>query len=424
MLILNMENRGAYYQSETINLLPIKEHVISHEGQNEVVGFIDNLRKELGSNENYENICKLGDIELEQDPFTNEKFQFIFDRFEEYINETPPGHDPGHLYRDLVTSVILFENESKNSYSTSDALAGLLGGCFHDIGTSIIPRYQDKKYGAGHAEAGAYLFWGLSEGVLGENTRKLVSYSIAAHTNYLKSNQVQIPPGYMKEPYWDATWESEGKLLGVGPQLTRRSDRLDTNGVTLLMRHIISRFDSVEEGGQDLYGDQWCDINRESLMQVMNPVIRENISNPPTTLEHVLQFARSNDGNNPYSDRDYLFPKFKELMNFKVNQINGLINAINHPFIADLENNDSLEKIHQLFSFISKSDSNRFNLAWDNFESVWHELTDDQKQRWVSGFSFIEGAYIGLINFYKLQSSESQFKPILNKAFGILEKYT
>lgn len=404
---------------EKINSL--KEYVTSTEGQEHITDFIDNLKTELGSKEGWLATCQKAEVEYQSLPVTEQTLNQLSRVFDNYVGQMPPGHDKGHYSRDFLTSIVLFDSLKDKAAFQSEAAAGLLAGSFHDVGTSIIPRYQDNKYGAGHGETGAYLFSEISEGILGENTRKLVAYSIAAHAHYTKPIDVQIPTGYHKDKYWDDTWTDEsGKLNGISIQMTRRSDRADTNGITQMFRHIISRMDSIEEGGKDLSGGEWVDINHDTLFQTLNPVVRDPIPNPPTTLEHMYRFARSNDGKNVYSEKDYLFPSFQEIITLKLSQIESLIDSMNHSpeFIPD--NPDNMKSIHDLFYKVSQSDPQRFEKAWDNFKDTWTQLPPESKSRWYNGLRYSDGAYNQILDYYKAKTENSEFSHVAQSTINNL----
>lgn len=418
--IVNSEIGINVTQQEKIKSL--KEFVTSPEGQEKLVSFIENLKSEVGNREGWINTCQKADQELQKKPVNEQVVDNINKKFEVFVNQMPPGHDKGHFSRDLLTSIVLHDSLKDKVAFKSESAAGLLAGAFHDIGTSIIPRYQDNKYGAGHGETGAYLFWQISEGLISENTRKLVAYSIAAHTHYLKPIEAQIPQGYKKDKYWDETWTDEnGKLVGVAPQMTRRSDRTDTNGITLIFRHINSRMDSIEEGGQDLSGGEWVNINHDALLQTINPIIRDPIENPPTTLEHVLRFARSNDGKNAYSEKDHLLPAFQEILNLKLSQLQTLVNEIEKPdnFIA--ENPENNQSVHNLFYKVSKANPERFEKAWKNFQSIWSELSPESKSRWYKGLEYSKVAYNQILDFYQNKTKDSEFSNIAQQTINSLK---
>lgn len=408
---------------ETEKIQSLREFVTSPDGQEKIVSFIENLKHEIGNKEGWINTCQKAEKESQNIPITEQTLERINQNFETFINQMPPGHDKGHFSRDLLTSIILYDSLKNNIAFQSEARAGLLAGTFHDIGTSIIPRYQDNKYGAGHGETGAFLFWQITEGLIDENTRKLTAYSITAHTHYLQPVEVQIPQNYKKDKYWDETWFDENnKLIGVAPQMTRRSDRTDTNGITLMFRHINSRLDSVEEGGQDLSGGEWVNLNHDSLFQTLNPLVRDPIENPPTTLEHVVRFARSNNGKNPYSEKDYLFPAFQEILNLKLSQLENLINIMEQSTAFIHESPENNKFVHDLFCKISKANPQRFEKAWGNFQSIWAELSPESKSKWYSGFKYAEVAYGQVLDFYQNKTTTSEFSNIAQKTINSLKK--
>ncbi len=401
-------------RSQPEKLKSLREYVVSSEGQREIVSFIEDLRSEVGNQKSWENTCLLADTELLQHPVNEETIKKFNQSFSLYIDQTPPGHDKGHLLRDLLASLYLNHSTKDQICYQSDASAGLLAGIYHDIGTSIIPRYLDNKFGAGHAETGSFLFWQISEGILGENTRKLVSYAIAAHTHYLKDIKVEIPQDYIKRKYWDdISQNKDGKLIGAAVQLTRRSDRTDTNGVNLIFRHINAHMDTAQSGGYEYQSDQWVEMNRDSLLQVLNPIIRETATPPLTTLEHVLRFAKSNDGTNPYSEKDYLFPGFKKILSIELNQLNGFISSINdHSLVLPEESPQLLLTIKDFLYKISKSNPTTFEQTWSNFEKVWSSINEEQKQRWYKGLLYAKTAYNDILDFYQEELKSSDFSEL------------
>lgn len=356
------------------------ESVVSTEGQEKIVGFIENLKSEIGNQQGWENCCQLAESELVRFPIDEETINKMNILFSTYIDKMPPGHDKGHILRDLLASLYLYQSTKDQICFKSDAKAGLLAGIYHDIGTAVIPRYQDNKYGAGHAEAGAYLFWKISEGVIGENTRKLVSYAIAAHTHYLNDIDVEIPKDYVKKKYWDDISQNiDSKLIGAAVHLTRRSDRTDTNGVNFIFRHINAHMDNYQLGGYEYETDQWVSMNYDSLTQILNPIIRDNPTKPLTTLEHVFGFAKSNFSSNPYSEKDYLFPGFKTVLSLELSQFNEFLISMNNPYLTIPEDSPQQRQTIKDFLYkVSKSNPTSFESVWSNFEKIWSSISEEK----------------------------------------------
>lgn len=407
-------------QSEKIKSL--REYAVSPEGQREMITFIENLKSEVGNQKAWEKTCILSEAELSEHPINEETIKKFNSIFSTYIDQTPPGHDKGHLYRDLLASIYLNHSTKDQICYQSDASAGLLAGIYHDIGTSIIPRYQDKKFGVGHAETGSFLFWQVSEGILGENTRKLVSYAIAAHTHYLNDINVEVPQNYIKTKYWgNISQNSDGKLIGAAVHLTRLSDRTDTNGVSFIFRHINAHLDTSQSGGREFQANQWVDINHDSLVQILNPIIRDNPTQPLTTLEHVFNFAKSNDGSTPYSEKDYLFPGFNKILSLELNQFNEFISIINNPYLSISEDSPQQQQTIKDFLYkISKSNPKSFELVWLNFEKIWSTMSEDKKQCWYQGLLYAKISYSDILDFYQKELESSDFSELSSSTIEFL----
>ena len=142
---------------------------MSHEGQEEVSRFIENLRAEVGNPTGYLETCKRADSHIET--LDSKKLEELFARFESLAENTPPGHDINHIRRDTIAGLAIPSNDPfvKSAFSEADIQAGILGSIFHDIGTAIFKRYEDNHRKIAHAEVGAYIFWKLSEGVINED---------------------------------------------------------------------------------------------------------------------------------------------------------------------------------------------------------------------------------------------------------------
>jgi hypothetical protein len=389
----------------------LREFTVSPEGQEKMTTFVDNLRSEIGHDNGWESVCRQAETELDQYPVTEAVLNRLNSAFSAFIDQMPPGHDRGHLSRDLLASLYLYHSTKNNIKYQSDAAAGLFAGIYHDIGTAIIPRYKDNQFGAGHAETSSYLFWQVSEGLIGKNTRKLVCYAIAAHTHYLNDIHTNTPPSYTRQVYWDnLRQDDDGKLIGAAVHLARRSDRTDTNGVNLIFRHINAHMDALQSGGQEFHGDQWVDINRDSLVKVLTPIIRDNPAKPLTTLEHVSNFAKSNNGQTPYSEKDYLFPHFRKILGLELSQFSEFVASINSHYLTVPSDESEEQEVFKDFLYkVSKSNPEHFQQSWSNFEKIWPDISQDDKQRWYKGLLYAKTAYNDILDFYQTELKSSEF---------------
>jgi len=376
----------------------LKDHSYfeSQEGQREVGTLIDQLKGEVGNPKGYLEICKKAD--QSEGKLTSETLEALFEKFNGLIKNTPPGHDINHIYRDALAGLAFASNDRfvKNSFSQADIQAGILGSIFHDIGNAVARRYLDNKHINAHAEIGAYIFWQTSEGVINENVRKLATYAIAAHTHYLKPISIKEPQGYERQPYWyEIFYPEEGKPCGLAPIITRFSDRLEANGGAFVARTMSANADALELGGGSEFGGDkgFFEINKESLVTLFYPQIREEKPKPSSALEHALMFAKSNFGNSVYSQNDHLFPLMGELMKAKTDQTYKLIEIVSiPPEMMDFSNLKAEAVAKNTMRQISGSKN--FDRAWKNLLLAWQEIDPETQARWENGFRYIQKSYI------------------------------
>jgi len=394
----------------------------SPEGQQKIINFVDGLRKEVGDKDSWQKTCQKADEILLSEPVNESVIKNIFTKFQPYIDNMPPGHDPGHLYRDFLNSVILFNSIKDNCAYQSDAYAGLISGFLHDIGTSITFRYKDFENGAGHAEVGSYLCHEVLQESIDPNLLKLICYSVAAHT-HLDTVKYTFPKDGTRKSYWDETWTtSDQKLCGIALQICRRSDRLEANGNPFLLRGIISQIDAVLVTGEiedHLSSNKIIKINTDTLDAILDPTMHHKPV--PTALESVQKFADSNFTKNKYSEKDYLFPKFKEFLKFKLDQFETLKEVIVSDDGKLPDSLETLDSIHKINYKISKAEPKRFEAAWTNFKIIWQKLSSENKSKWIAGFKNIDQSYTELLKHYRQETANIDFANLTSQVISKLE---
>ena len=255
----------------------IWEYVHTDEGQDEIAMLVDGLREELGSPEKWLAACQRAEEQIES--FDLEAMRRLMEVFEPFVEATPPGHDPGHIRRDMLSGLALTADRFVQSAAfQSDVIAGILGGTYHDIGNAVTRRYEDRKRKAGHGEVGAWLSYNLSVDVLGVDLANMLTYAGSAHTHYGKPVEVKHPEGYVRLPYWYGIeyLEVDGveRPYGLAPLLARFCDRLDlAGGSTHCVRHFIATADSVEEGGEEFTGEDFFEQKEEDLVILFLPEV-------------------------------------------------------------------------------------------------------------------------------------------------------
>jgi len=398
------------------NIDVIRQYVESKEGQKEIQSFIDSLHQDVGSPENYLSVCK--QAEAAASSFGPATINSIIERLGRFIKNCPPGHDPFHILRDLLAGLALVNSDpfvAKAAFK-SDVAASILGTTFHDIGNAVTHRYDDKKRKAGHAEIGAWLFFNVTKDLLTDGIRILAAYAIAAHTHYLAPLKVQEPEGFERQPYWYGIMfvnDDKEKPYGFAPILTRFADRLDNNGVTHFCRHLLAQADAVESGGEDLTGDTFFEVNRESFLILFKPEVRRGKHIPPTTLEHCKNYVLSNFGGGPYSRDDHLFRVMAELMWIKVSQINMLIQVVTKEGVdmSDFSRKKARNYVEYVLQNISGSPY--FDRSWEVLLEAWDTLDNQTQGSWFEGFNYILQAYFEWLDtLVEFASTDEEYSPL------------
>lgn len=218
------------------------------------------------------------------------------------VNCIEPGHGVGHLIRDYVNAVNLLSHFEARP---ADIFVGIVAGILHDAGCAVIERYKESQRAVKHAEAGALLLDKVTRnlGVLSEDERLAIVWSIASHTHYLKQQDVQCSDGIQRKvmPYPDL--DREGRPI-FGLWLPRWIDRLDSCGPTHVGRHYLT----LARRHEDLNSSQgkFYQIDFKSHM---NPLLRtesaiKEAGGNRTMLEHLRMYALSQSNSSPYGKHD------------------------------------------------------------------------------------------------------------------------
>lgn len=334
----------------------------------------------------------------------------VFHHLHQFTIMGKPGHDLGHLYRDMLSGSAI---SGTDPYATkaypNDQTAAFFGAAYHDIGNGIWPRYQDYFWECGHAEIGAWLFYHLTKKYIPENIRLLTAYAIAAHTHQLKP--VETKTGFTRQPWVDHLFENDGHPVGISIWITRFSDRLDTNGITLFCRHIIANVEGSHQEGRDFSGSSWYEINKKSLSLLMKPdtVIEDNM---PSTLKHMENFANSAKNQTPYSQHDDKFPIMKQFINYKIKQSDTLIDIV-----KTQTGKPDFPKFRRFVTKMSLSPIIKSTL--NDVEKLWSELTEEEQSHWAKGFIYAEESYPEWLEMLHEKTKESD-SPLIKSARGLI----
>ena len=69
---------------------------------------------------------------------------------------------------------------------------------------------------------------------------------------------------------------------------------------------------------------------------------------------------------------------------------------------------------------ISKSNPEYFQQSWSNFQKVWPDISDDDKQRWYKGLLFAKTAYNDILDFYQTELESSEFSHLAESTIDFL----
>jgi hypothetical protein len=277
-----------------------------------------------------------------------------------------------------------------------------------------VRRYQDKNSGLGHAEVGQWVL-GKIAGLMSPHVIRLARYAILAHTHVLKPQRVKFPAAYERLPVWDDLWQEGDRYYGLAIRIARMADRLDTNALSQVWRHILSRCDSREEGGADISGGEWVTLNKESFTAMFHPYVRPAGGNPPTVFEHVLRYRGSNWGNSVYSASDHLFAGYGEAMTQRYAAFDRSLASMDDISSGQLKGKDIIRAM-QTFSC---SGNSVFEPVGKLLGYSLDELNPEDQARWGRFLSNSWNEYETMLKDYR-QLLESGFPDTARLALSLL----
>jgi len=387
----------------------LRKKLTQRKFQKEVADWISSNLRPLADPKIYQELCQK-EPEFIPDTRTIEN---IYRHLHVFTIQGKPGHDTGHLLRDFLSgSAISGTDPYAAKAYTNDRTAAFFGAAYHDIGNSIAFRFQDYFWECGHAEVGAWLFYRLTEKFLPEHIRRLTAYAIAAHTHLLKPVETKI--GFTRPVWVDHLFETDGgRPVGISIWITRFADRLDTNGVTLLCRHIIATIEGSRQEGRNFSGQDWYEINKKALDILLTPdTVIEGTT--PSALKHLENFADSAKNITPYSQHDAKFPVMKEFMNYKVQQSEKLIHIV-----KTQTDKADFNKFRRFVARMSLSPIITSTL--NDVEKLWIELTPEEQSHWGPAFDYIEKSYVEWLQILHARIKEgdsaliNSVKPLVTK---------
>lgn len=256
------------------------------------------------------------------------------------FDQIDPGHARGHFVRDYVNAVRLFP---QLEISPREAFVGFCAGILHDIGNSVVKRYDESHRAIRHAEAAALLLglvWQEFDSGLNEYEQMLIEYACAAHTHYRKEQSVQCADGQTRiiTPYQEL--DENGRPIYL-VWTARWTDRLDTNGPAFVGRHFLTLVDAHK----DFDGKDFVAVNFEEHLNT-DPEAAAH-----TMWKHMKMFAGSQNNESPYGCHD--LPRMQEIRDKYKKQLFAVIDAVQKPH--ELTAADENDFLSMWVSFLSKN---------------------------------------------------------------------
>ncbi len=386
------------------------------EGDKKTFFWVESLRNEVELLPRWKAVKEKAINELEDLP--EDLIPQIFERVRPYVEILPTGHSKGHTLRDLITSAQLMGDPSLTGIDDVEKLVGILSGTFHDIGNSVVGRYEESKRYAGHAEVGAYLFGDLTKDLIPPSLLKLIQYSIAAHTHYTRDITItkkinEKDETLVRRPYEDAPFD--GNRMGIW--LARWADRADMQGIMGFVRHALTKSQPTQDYDISKEFHRIREDEKEDFKHHFNPVIRSNEERSKASdqdktrdvLEHVRMFRDSALTPSAYSEYDSDFFR-NSIVVPAANEQNEFIDAVTRetPVLSDEEIDAGFNRFYSICRIIEPGvDIDR---TIELFKEKFALLSSEQRSRWANGFNLLPELYKRWYNrMEKLLSANAGF---------------
>lgn len=329
---------------EEYKLFFAKQHSVTDaEGQIKIVDqdevvfeSIQQLRTEVEPIDKWRAVKELARDELKDLP--DNILEQLQEKFDPFIKVLPRGHGQGHVHRDFLHLATILADPELQTKDPVELIVGIIAGAYHDIGNSVVERYEDNIHAAAHAEVGAYLFGEIAGDSIPVHLTKLIQLAIAAHTKYkqrtVKKTINNETKTYECRPY-DTEVVGEDKL---GILIARQADRADTQGLPFLARNFLIQgtgpVSNYDTNRMEFYVNENDPVknleyqltpelrSRDYIKQLIDP--KQQTQN---LLEHLMQFADSNTtetehsaGDSPYYTDKIIRPNATDLYQF-VNRV-------------------------------------------------------------------------------------------------------
>ncbi len=295
------------------------------------------------------------------------------------ITHIEPGHGVGHMVRDYTNALTLLRRLETDP---KDIFIGFVGGTLHDAGCALVERYSEQKRVIRHAEVGALLFMNAADNAdLNSAEKTLISYGIAAHTNYLTPSDVKCLDGTTRriEPYPELD-DNDKPLTGI--LIPRMVDRLDCVGAGHAGRHYLT----IEKPRKEFSETQFVNVVFDKHMRPLlrTPEEIRTADDSKTMLEHFKMFADSQNNNSPYGKYD--FGAYIPMRDEQAGRTLRIIDAVVNPRKFRREQQNRILAAWDLFLLNNIEPEEISDKKVKSLGQMFNKLDEKTQRAWSNGF--------------------------------------
>ncbi len=322
--------RGELSEQDKTMLKEKRTFYESLKGDEATIDAVNALIAEVEPIDKWRDVARKARTEIETLP--PDILERVFNKATPYIKNLPAGHGKGHFLRDTINATLLLQDPAMSTYPPEEVMSGILAAMYHDIGNSVVNRYEETNRFAAHGEVGAHLFGEIAKDILPPNLLKMTQLSIAGHTHYtadapiLRDSETGVPvevtkgsqvldkdgqeitsPTYSGEVQIKNPQTGEIKKRNVVRRvrkaqkstiedgaktamwISRWTDRLDTRGVSHAVRHIITKASPT----RDFDGKEFNTIHPDEQIDFQREFEPRQNPNSKNVIGHFLQLADS-----------------------------------------------------------------------------------------------------------------------------------
>jgi hypothetical protein len=362
--------------------------------------YIENLRAEVETLAQWKETKAKANKELADIPISI--LDILVERFAFFIKQLPTGHGVGHLSRDLINFSLILQDPYIQQQSDVEIFVALIAGVFHDIGNSVIERYDEQSRFTGHAEVGAYLFGQIASDIIPPNLLKLIQFAISSHTNYLKDLTIikdESTPQERKRirrQYDNTLHKDKNDTHKIAVWMTQASDRTDALGVPFIVRLILTKAVPTRDYSNGEF-HVTADTQEADFMHQFMPMVRTTeykqqlLTKKDKTsiiLEHFYTYYETTINVSPYSQDDTPYFSTNVATDNAFDTARFIIaTTAKAETYATRKREKQFEKFYKLCTILEPASNNEKTVQLLKHKFTW--LSESYQNHWAYGFMLL-----------------------------------